>query len=64
MSIDATTWVTLNVTVMNATEQECVKALETEVKSQKRRQFALRILCRRNRLRAIRERKELLEKLQ
>lgn len=61
--VDTTTWVTLNSTVMHATEDECAKALEHELQNQRRSQFALRIFCRFNRLRTIRERKTILERL-
>jgi hypothetical protein len=48
---------------MKASEAECVEALDAELSTTKRPQFALRLFCRLNRLRTIRERNEIMEKL-
>lgn len=53
------TWIGLNDFLMSASEESCEKLLQEELKGRKRRQFMLRIHSRLNKLRAIRERKEL-----
>jgi hypothetical protein len=63
MPIDSTTWATLNYTIMGATEKECAETLEHELEHKRRNQFALRIFCRFNRLRTVRERHEIVKRL-
>ena len=54
------TWVDLNKFIMKAGEQDCQKLLKIELKQRKRKIFALRIHSRLNKIRAARERKEIL----
>lgn len=54
-------WEALNDAIMKAeTEEECAKLLKQELRGRKRKQFALRIHSRLNKLRAARERVEIL----
>lgn len=53
------TWLTLNATLMKATEKEASALLEAERRGMRRRQYMLRIQSRVNRLRRARERGEL-----
>ena len=54
-----TTWMELNAKMQTATEEDCVSLLKAEKEDRKRKQFLLRIHSRLNRLRAARERSEL-----
>lgn len=60
MSNPLDTWVDLNKFIMKADEQDCHKLLKLELKHRKRKIFALRIHSRLNKVRATRERKEIL----
>lgn len=53
-------WVNMNEALKTLTEDKCWKLLEEEKAGQKRAQFMLRIHGRANKLRAERERRELL----
>lgn len=53
-------WVAMNEALKTLSEKDCWKLLENEKKGQKRAQFLLRIHGRANKLRAERERRELL----
>ena len=53
-------WVVMNEALKTIDEKECWKLLEQEKKGQQRAQFMLRIHGRANKLRAERERRELL----
>lgn len=53
-------WVAMNEALKTLSEKDCWKLLETEKKGGKRAQFLLRIHGRANKLRAERERRELL----
>ena len=57
------TWSALNVFLNTATEKEAQELLKTELKGRKRKNCVLRCYSRFNRMRADRERKELLDKL-
>lgn len=57
------TWNSLNEAMQTATEDECKAHLKDEMKSSKRKLFVLRVHSRLNKLRAHRERKELLAKI-
>lgn len=57
--VTAHTWATLNEALKNATEEECWALLENEKKTARRAQFMMRIHSRANKLRAARERLEL-----
>ena len=54
------TWTRLNEFLRNSTESECEELFNYEAKNRKRYAFLMRIVRRRNKLRAFRERKELL----
>ena len=54
------TWVGLNKFIITAQEADCQKLLKLEIKLRKRKMFALRIHSRFNKIRAARERKEIL----
>jgi hypothetical protein len=54
------TWIALNDAMRTADEDQCRALLAEELKGRKRRMFCLRIHSRINRLRANRERQELL----
>jgi hypothetical protein len=56
-------WPTLNAFLNSATEKEAQELLKAELKGRKRKNCATRIYSRFNRMRADRERKELLDKL-
>lgn len=56
------TWVGLNKYIMTVDEEECQKLLIEEQNGRARKQFIRRIHCRLNKVRAERERAELLEK--
>jgi hypothetical protein len=58
-----TTWELLNTALLWATEQDCRALINKEMKGRRRRQFLLRIHSRLNRIRAERERVEILEAL-
>lgn len=64
MLIEATlsSWSSLNEIVKNCNEKECVKLMEAESKGKHRKDFMLRIHSRLNKLRADRERKEIIKK--
>ena len=53
-------WVAMNEALKTLSEKDCWKLLEQEKKGQQRAQFMLRIHGRANKLRAARERRELL----
>lgn len=53
-------WVAMNEALKTLSEKDCWKLLESEKKGSKRAQFLLRIHGRANKLRAERERRELL----
>lgn len=53
-------WVAMNEALKTLPEKDCWKLLEQEKKNQQRAQFMLRIHGRANKLRAERERRELL----
>lgn len=55
------TWVELNSAVMSADEKTCHELLKQEKAGKKRQQFMLRIHSRINKIRAERERGELIE---
>lgn len=55
------TWVALNEAMQSATEEQCLKLLAAEKKGKRRKQFMLRIHSRLNRVRAARERAELIK---
>lgn len=57
------TWVELNEVMQSASEDFCKELLKVELKHRKRKIFVLRIHSRLNKLRAHRERKELLAKI-
>jgi len=54
------TWSGLNAALRTATESRCHELLKEELRGRRRRQFLKRIHSRLNRVRAIRERRELL----
>lgn len=54
------TWLTLNDFLANAGEEDCRKLIREEQKGRNRKQFLLRIHSRLNKVRAHREREELL----
>ena len=54
------TWESLNKVVRDANEDVCRVLLKTELEGRRRTQFALRIYSRMNRMRAVRERRDLL----
>jgi hypothetical protein len=56
-----TTWELLNTALLHATEGECRDLINKEIKGRKRRMFLLRIYSRLNRIRAQRERADILE---
>ena len=56
------TWIALNDFVRTANEDQCQKLFEEEQNGRARKQFLRRIHCRLNKVRAERERNELLEK--
>ena len=56
------TWIALNDFVRTANEDQCQKLFEEEQSGRARKQFLRRIHCRLNKVRAERERNELLEK--
>ena len=56
------TWIDLNEYIMTVGEEECQKLLVEEQNGRARKQFIRRIHCRLNKVRAARERAELLEK--
>lgn len=58
--MDDITWDQLNAVIRGADEATCVKMLKTELKGERRRMYVLRIHSRLNRVRAAREREELL----
>lgn len=66
-AIDAVeTWTSLNEAIMSADESQCAELMAVELDKdhgRRRRQFVLRIHSRMNRLRAARERTELLAEL-
>lgn len=53
-------WIELNKSLQLISEKECWKLLDTEKKGQRRTNFLLRIHGRANKLRAERERRELI----
>ena len=55
------TWIDLNEYIMTVGEEECQKLLVEEQNGRARKQFLRRIHCRLNKVRAERERAELLE---
>jgi hypothetical protein len=56
-----TTWELLNPAHLHATVGECRDLINKEIKGRKRRMFLLRIYSRLNRIRAQRERADILE---
>lgn len=57
------TWPDLNRAITEADEARCLELLELEMKGKRRKEFALRIQSRLNRVRSQRERAELIERL-
>jgi len=57
------TWIKLNAFMQTASEDECKALMKEELKYRKRKIFVLRVHSRLNKLRAHRERKELLAKI-